>query len=274
MCADTHAITDADFSALASYMKDRFGINLDKKRTLVEGRLSRPMAVSGFDNFHDYLNDSLTDKTGKKVEELVVRLTTNYTYFMREEVHYAFLRDRALPEWTARIKDGDLRIWSAGCSSGEEAYTVAMTLDDYFGSRKAAWDSTVLATDISLSVLEKGRRGVYPVSHLEYVNDVWRKKFFVERGDACGVTDALRKEVVFSQFNLMQDFTRFRKRFHVIFCRNVMIYFDAPTKAALADKFQKVLEPGGYLFIGLSETLSGIYDGLRQISPSIYKKGG
>lgn len=266
-------ISDADFLRLRVFMKERFGINLEKKRTLIEGRLERPAAQAGFNNLHDYLEVALNDKSGKKIDELVVRLTTNYTYFMREETHYKFMRQVALPEWTGKLREHDLRIWSAGCSSGEEAYTIAMTLDDYFGLNKGNWDTTVLATDISTQVLEKARRGIYPDAHLDKIDPQWKKKYFTSIGDGqWKVKDSLAKEVVFSPFNLMGEFDRFRRRFHIIFCRNVMIYFDNPTKAGLADRFFRALEPGGYLFIGLSETLSGIYDNFEQIAPSIYKK--
>lgn len=266
-------ITDADFHRLRTFMQDRFGINLEKKRALIEGRLGRPVVLAGFDNFHDFIEDALKDKSGKKIDDLVVKLTTNYTYFMREETHYKFMRQTALPEWTKKIRNYDLRIWSAGCSSGEEAYTTAMTLDEYFGAYKNEWDTTILATDISTQVLDAARRGIYSSAHLEHINPLWRKKYFTDIGsDQWQVKDFLAKEVVFSRFNLMGEFDRFKKRFHIIFCRNVMIYFDNPTKAALADRFFRVLEPGGYLFIGLSETLSGVYDNFTQISPSIYKK--
>jgi len=266
-------ISDDDFYNLRTFMKSRFGINLEKKRVLCEGRLRHPFSVSGFATFHEYLEDILSDQSGKKVEELVIRLTTNYTYFMREEEHYRFLTEVALPEWTEKIKDHDLRIWSAGCSSGEEPYTTAMVLDQYFGSRKSAWETTVLATDVSLSALNKAKAGIYPQGSLERIDPSWRKKYFDMLKDGnCKVKEILRKEVVFSQFNLMQEFTRFKKRFHIIFCRNVMIYFDNPTKAALAARFSGVLEQGGFLIIGQSETLSGIYGGLTQVYPSIYKK--
>ncbi|MDR0951707.1 MAG: protein-glutamate O-methyltransferase CheR [Oscillospiraceae bacterium] len=268
-----NGLHDEDFKLLYTYMKDRFGIDLEKKRALVEGRLSNSVAQSPFNNYHDFIADALDDRTGTKVDSLIIRLTTNYTYFMREETHYRFMRTTALPEWTKKIKNYDLRVWSAGCSSGEEAYTIAMTLDDYFGFNKPQWDCSVLATDISQSVLEKAKNGIYPSEHLAQINPAWRKKYFVPcGGDNWQIRDELRREVIFRTFNLMGDFGIFRRKFHIIFCRNVMIYFDKPTKAELAGKFFNALEPGGYLFIGMSETLSGIYDRFEQVQPSIYRK--
>lgn len=267
------SISESDFDRLRVYMQHRYGINLSKKRALVEGRLSKPVAQAGFDNYHDYLEDVFADASGKKANELVARLTTNYTYFMREEAHYKFMRQVALPEWSQKLSSRDLRTWSAGCSTGAEAYTAAMTIDSFFGANKSSWDTTILATDISLKVLSEARQGIYPASYMENIAPEWRKKYLIDIGnDQWKINDYLAKEVIFSQFNLMGEFDRFKKRFHIIFCRNVMIYFDNPTKSALVEKFFNVLEPGGYFFIGMSETLNGIFDRFTQVMPSIYKK--
>jgi chemotaxis protein methyltransferase CheR len=272
MTANTQ-LSDADFIRISTYMKKNFGINLELKRALIEGRLSSSVAQSPFDNFHDYIDDILNDPTGGKIDHLIVKLTTNYTYFMREETHYNFVRNTVLPEWTKKIRDHDLRTWSAGCSSGEEAYTLAMVLDEYFTFNKEAWDTSILASDISTSVLATAKQGIYPEGHIEQINQLWRKKYFQPLPDGkWQVRPELRKQVVFRRLNLMDNSWGFRRRFHLIFCRNVMIYFDRATKAQLADKFYNQLEPGGYLLIGLSETLSGIYDKFQSISPSIYRK--
>lgn len=267
-------IEDRDFHRLRAYMYDNFGINLEKKRTLIEGRLSNTIIQQGYTSFHDYIEDVVNDKSGAKVNEIVTRLTTNYTYFMREEAHYQFMLQTALPEWTNKIKNRDLRVWSAGCSSGEEAYTAAMVIHEFFGLSREGWDTTILATDISPKVLEIARAGVYPEAHLERLSEKWRRKYFKNIGpDQWKATDTLTREVVFAQFNLMSSFSRFRRKFHIIFCRNVMIYFDNPTKVALTKKFYDALEVGGYLFVGLSETLSGTNSDFTQIAPAIYRKG-
>jgi len=266
-------IEDQDFFKLRDFVKSQFGVNLEKKRTLIEGRLTNTIVQDGFDSFHDYLDDIFKDKSGAKINALMTKLTTNYTYFMREETHYRFMENVALPYWTSNLQNHDLRIWSAGCASGEEAYTTVMVLSEWFGIRKKGWDTTVLATDISTKVLEMAKRGVYPEEHFEHLPKAWKAKYFNKIGEEeYKVTDALAKEVVFTQFNLMGNFSRFKKKFHIIFCRNVMIYFDTPTKAALTKRFHDVLETGGYLFIGLSETLSGISGDFEQIAPAIYKR--
>lgn len=266
-------IEDRDFQRLRAYVQEHFGINLEKKRILVEGRLSNTVIQAGFDNFRDYLDDVFMDKSGEKIDALISKLTTNYTYFMREDTHYKFLMKNALVEWTNKIKDYDLRVWSAGCSSGEEAYTIAMVINEYFGASKMAWDTTVLATDISPKVLAAAKEGVYSQDQLNRLPQEWKEKYFMDIGSGLWkVKPALAKEVVFTRFNLMGSFNKFRKKFHIIFCRNVMIYFDGKTKTELAKKFYDILEQGGYLFVGLSETLSGLNSDFVQISPSIYKK--
>ena len=266
-------LDDKDFFALRDFVKTKFGVNLEKKRTLIEGRLTNSIVQSGFENFHDYLEDIYQDKSGAKIDGLMTKLTTNYTYFMREETHYRFMEEVALPYWTSTIRDRDLRVWSAGCASGEEAYTTAMVMSEWFGQKKREWDTTILATDISTKVLNMAARGVYPEEHFERLPSAWKSKYFTKIGDEdYKVTDALAKEVVFTHFNLMGEFSRFRKKFHIIFCRNVMIYFDTPTKSALVKRFHDVLEPGGYFFIGLSETLSGISGDFQQIAPAIYRR--
>ena len=266
-------IEDKDFFRLRDYIKSTFGVNLEKKRTLIEGRLSNYIIQEGFENFHDYVEDVFKDKTGGKINTLMTKLTTNYTYFYREDTHYKFMVDVALPYWTSHVSTKDLRIWSAGCASGEEAFTTAMVVNEWFGAKKAGWDTTILATDISLRVLEMAKRGVYPEEHFTHLPKGWKEKYFTKIGDEdWQVKPVLSKEVVFSQFNLMGEFNRFRKKFHIIFCRNVMIYFDTPTKAKLAKKYHDALEVGGWLFIGLSETLSGISGEFQQVAPSIYRR--
>jgi len=267
-------ISDNDFVRLHTYIKSNFGVNLEKKRTLVEGRLSNHVASQGFEGFHDYLEDVFADTTGTKINTLMTRLTTNYTYFMREKEHYDFLESVALPEWTSKLTSRDLRIWSAGCASGEEAYTTVMVLHEWFGSNRIKdWDTTLLATDISLKVLEMAKEGIYPEEHFERLPKAWKYKYFDKIGNGnYKIKPILRNGVSFGQFNLMGDFSRFKKKFHIIFCRNVMIYFDSPTKQILAKKYHDALEVGGYLFIGHSETLSGIQGDFKQVKPAIYQR--
>jgi chemotaxis protein methyltransferase CheR len=148
-----------------------------------------------------------------------------------------------------------------------------MVLHEWFGPKIREWDTTILATDISTRVLEMAKKGVYPEENFDHLQPSWKSKYFTKIGpEEYKIKDVLAKGVVFNKFNLMGNFSRFKKKFHIIFSRNVMIYFDPPTKAALAKRYHDALEVGGYLFIGLSETLSGISGDLQQVAPAIYRR--
>jgi chemotaxis protein methyltransferase CheR len=258
---------------LVRWVKDNYGVNLEQKATLVEGRLWNVIKQKGFTSLKDYFDYAVADKSGMEIKTLLTRLTTNYTYFMREDQHYAFLTGTALPNILPELKTKDLRIWSAGCSSGEEPYTTAMVLDDYFGANKSQWDSKILATDISPQVLAMADEAVYPEDRLKNLPAAWKSKYFTkEPGDQFRVKPAIKNEVIFRSFNLMEPFP-FRKPFHVIFCRNVMIYFDKPTRDALIERYYDALEPGGYLFIGMSETVDKNVTRFDFVRPSIYRRG-
>ena len=274
MDLEVRKVSQEDFLRLVKYMKDTYGINLAQKLSLVEGRLWNVIKKKGFGSLAEYFDFVVADKTGMEAKTLVTRLTTNYTYFMREDQHYKFLTGVALPEICPRLQPKDLRIWSAGCSSGEEPYTTAMVLDDYFGVNKGAWDCKVLATDISPQVLQMADEAVYPEDRLKNLPAEWKTKYFTkEPGDMFRVKPAVKDEVIFRSFNLMEPFP-FRKPFHVIFCRNVMIYLDKPTRDALIERYYDALVPGGYLFIGLSETVDKNITRFEFMKPSIYRRGG
>jgi chemotaxis protein methyltransferase CheR len=268
------SLTNEEFFTLTDYMKNNFGINLEKKRTLIEGRLTNYLVDRGFSNFSQYFDKLFCDHTEKEVTRLVSYLTTNYSYFLREWEHFEFLREKVLPGLKSRVPDHDLRIWSAGCSSGEEPYTIAMLLLDFFGNERGLWDMKVLATDISQKALETARRGIYTDDQMEKVPKQWRSKYFRE---SCPgqweVGKAVRDEVIFRAFNLMEDKFPFQRPFHVIFCRNVMIYFDKKTKMQLIRKFYDITEHGGFLFVGHSESLGRDETDWQYVMPSIFRKG-
>lgn len=261
-----------DFVKLVGYMQEKFGLNLEQQLNLVETRLEPMVRARGFSGFSAYLDFVINDKSMEESKALVTRLTTNYTYFMREVQHYQYLTGQVFPRLKTTLKDKDLRIWSAGCSSGEEAYTAAMVIDDSFGIDKQAWDTTILATDISPLVLQQGREGIYSGERLEKLNALWKTKYFtqIDKGHY-KITDKMKKEVVFRSFNLMDTFP-FRKKFHVIFCRNVMLYFKPQVCRELVKKFYDSLEPGGHLFVGLSETIDRDSSRFQYVQPSIYRK--
>jgi chemotaxis protein methyltransferase CheR len=171
------------------------------------------------------------------------------------------------------VQNRDIGIWSAGCSTGEEPYTIAMIIDEFFADDKKWWDTRILATDISGKVLEKAGLGIYSSESLSYVPVRWRNKYFRKHGENTYIIDdRIKKEIIFRKFNLMEDIYPLRRKFHVIFCRNVMIYFDKITKDRLVEKFYNFTEPGGYLFIGHSESLNRNESGYKYIMPAVYRK--
>lgn len=269
------SLTDQEFLSLTTFVKKKYGINLAKKRVLIEGRLSNMLRERGLTTFQQYMDILFKDTSGAEVTTLLNRITTNHSFFMREREHFDFLESNVLP-YLERIRSTqhDLRIWSAGCSAGQEAYTMAMAIDEYFGPNKPKWDTTILATDISMNVLEKAKKAVYAEENIRDIPEKWRSKYFTTLPDGnYQVCDKLRKEVVFRPLNLMEPF-QFRKPFDLIFCRNVMIYFDGPTKENLINKYYNVTANGGFLFIGHSEVINKETTHYRYIKPAIYQKGG
>ena len=269
----TLTLTEADFIRLSAYIKKNYGIDLSKKKQLITSRLSGPIRAQGFQTFTDYVNDIVSGRDPSAVTAMLNRLTTNYTYFLREEEHFRYLKETVLPNLArAHARDRILSIWSAGCSSGQEPYTISIYLKEYFGPKADLWDTRILATDISQKILTEASNASYSEESLSPLPESWRKKYFVRRGDGrFQAADSIRKNVIFRAFNLM-DPIRFRRKLDLIFCRNVMIYFDQPTKDALVRRFYDATVPGGYLFIGHSESLTKSSCPYRYLQPAIYRK--
>lgn len=267
-------ITDSEFIKLTDYIKNNYGIKIKKeKRSLLTGRLENVLLQKGFKSFTEYFDYVTSDKTGVAVTTLLNKITTNHTFFMREAEHFTFFRDEVLPMLAGTLKSKDLRIWSAGCSTGEEPYTLAMIIDEFFGKEKFFWDTKILATDISTDVLNKAKQGIYNNDKLNSLPPEWKLKYFKTYSDERSIIiDKIRNEVIFRRFNLMDGVFPFKKRFHVIFCRNVMIYFDEQAKWKLVSKFYDFMEHGGYLFIGHSESLNREYTKFKYVMPAVYKK--
>ncbi|MCL2056515.1 MAG: protein-glutamate O-methyltransferase CheR [Oscillospiraceae bacterium] len=264
---------DDEFKYLVSMVKSKYGINLQEKRVLLEGRLTNYITEKGFSEYMPYIKLLESDTTGREVTNFLNRVTTNHTYFMRESEHFDFFRDKALPSLEPRIRDRDFRIWCAASSTGEEPYTLAMILHDYFGGKKPPWDKRLLATDLSQKVLDQAIAGKYPAQSIEKIPERWKKKYFTKAGaDVVQVVESIRREITYRKFNLMDKIIA-KKPFHVIFCRNVMIYFDMPTKTDLVDRMYDVMAPGGYIFLGQTETIAKP-SRFNYVMPSVYQKGG
>lgn len=267
-------ITDDEFRLLANYIKRVSGIHLKpEKKTLLMGRLTSMVIELNMDTFMDFYEYLLKDKDGVLLSKVVDKITTNHTYFMRETEHFNYLQSDVLPYIKSSVKTRDLRFWCAASSTGEEPYTLAMILEDYFGKEMVKWDKKLLATDISLDVLNVAKEGIYLKDKVEALPKMWALNYF-EKIDKTSfqVTDTLRNQVIYRRFNLLEPIFPFKKKFHVIFCRNVMIYFDSKTKVDLIDKFYNALEYGGYLFIGHSESIDRNKTQFKYIKPAVYRK--
>ena len=265
-------ISDADFQRLVQFMHKNYGIDLSKKRQLITSRLSHSLKAKGYQDFKSFLEHLFSTKDPQDLELVLNKLTTNYTYFLREKDHFTYFKNTILPELEQRHKkDHVLSIWSAGCSSGEEPYTLSMYLKEYFGSQASQWDTRILATDISQQAMAKAKAAVYqPPADMP---QEWLRRYFTRNQanpDEYTVAPVIRDNVIFRTFNLM-DPIQFRLKFDVIFCRNVMIYFDQSTRDALVRRFYDALTPSGYLFISHSESL-GQSPLFRMVAPAIYRK--
>lgn len=270
-------ISDKEFKLIRSLVYERFGINLnDQKRSLVVGRLQKLLRSNGFPTFKHYYDHLRDDPTGQALNELINRITTNHTFFFRESAHFDFFRATALPEIVARVRrqnSRDLRIWCAGCSSGEEPYTLVMLMIEYFGNEYDMWDAGILATDISARALNKAATGIYTPEKLALLPSALKQRYLVNKGNSqWEIADRVKKEVTFRRFNLMDGTFPFKKPFHIIFCRNVMIYFDQPTRDTLVKKLYQNTALGGYLFIGHSESIRRGKIPYEYLMPAVYKK--
>ena len=266
------------FQQYAYLVHQRFGIQLPpEKKSLLESRLfkllNNHLGEPGFGDEEEFLRYLGNDASGRAMGLLAEAITTHHTFFMREADHFDFFGQQVLPYLAESIRDGDVRTWCAACSSGEESYTMAMVMAEFFALRGPGWETTLLATDLSKDILEVARSGIYEDAAVATLPDRWKAQFFHRLPDGrWQISDLLKQRVLYRQFNLMRTAFPFRKPFHVIFCRNVMIYFDAATRDALVRKFYDYLEPGGFLFVGHSEVVDRQSAPFQYVMPSVYRK--
>ena len=270
-------LTDKELGLISELVYRKFGIKLDeRKRALIIGRLQKILRQKGFSTFEQYYDYVNSDPSGQALITLIDRISTNHTFFYREQDHFDFFRSTVIPqmvEFLGRRKRKDLRIWCPGCSSGEEPYTLAMLLLDAFGAEIERWDPGILATDVAIGPLEKAIAGVYSDENVSHLPKPFRLKYFAKLKDGnWEVKERVKKLVLFRRLNLMRSDFPFKGKFQVIFCRNVMIYFDKPTRDILVRKYARYTEPGGYLFIGHSESLGRSNLSYRYIRPAVYRK--
>ncbi len=271
----TPRMKDADFKKFSSLIKGEFGIKMPpSKKTMLEARLQKRLRALGFNSHAEYC-DYLFSPGGfeRELTQLIDVVTTNTTDFFREPKHFELMLSTVLPDLSRR-NNRPIKIWSAGCSSGEEPYTIAMVLSE-FAERNQNVNFSVLATDISTDILRKAMNAVYPMSKVEVIPMALKKKYLLKSKDKTKglvrVAPELRKKVDFRRLNFMEPFP-FKDQKDIIFCRNVVIYFDRATQDKLFKKFCDRLHKGGYLFIGHSESISGMNLPVRQIAPTVYQK--
>jgi len=272
-----YELRNIDFEKISRLVYKQSGINLHKgKKELVKARLGKRLREGKFGSFKDYYRYVTTEKGINELVVMIDSISTNLTSFFREETHFHRLR-KVMPEMVKAAGNGrcvpNLRIWSAGCSTGEEPYSLAITLREIADGRKV--DLRILATDISTKVLKTALAGVYPKERLGNISSLILIKYFqIGRNNWNGYYRAkneIKDIIKFRKFNLMGA-QPFNALFDVIFCRNVMIYFDKETQDGLVNKFYDSLKQGGYFFVGHSESLTGLTHRFKYVEPSVYRK--
>ncbi|MEC4091559.1 protein-glutamate O-methyltransferase CheR [Pseudoalteromonas rubra] len=264
-------MTDEDFSSISQRVYETCGIVLGPhKRDMVYSRLARRVRANGLTSFAEYLA-LLNEEPNTEFSHFINAITTNLTSFFRESHHFDFLHQQVIPELKIKHRtDKRIRIWSAGCSTGEEAYSIAMTIANAFPTD---WDVKVLATDLDSNVLHKGQEGVYNSASVTGLDSEHLKKWFMCSSDGTQykAKDVLRSRVFFKRLNLLEPWPM-KGPFDVIFCRNVLIYFDKETKDRLFDNYHQLLAEQGYLFIGHSETMGKEHLGFKNLGKTMYQK--
>ncbi len=279
LAEEAQNLTREDYELIRRLVYAKSGINLgESKVQLVRARLGKQVRTGGYKSFREYYRHVEEDQSGQMLCQLLDAISTNTTHLFREIRHFNLLRDivtRWADDRAWRSRHSSLRIWSAACSSGEEPYSIGMTVRDAL-ARHPGLDIKVLATDLSTRMLSVAKLGLFEAHRVGTVPADLRHRYFrkvVRDGQPMlQIAPEIRECVTFSQFNLMTPTFPFRHGFHVIFCRNVMIYFDRATQETLVNKLAGHLLPGGYLMIGHSESLNGIRQPLAYIEPTVYRK--
>jgi chemotaxis protein methyltransferase CheR len=272
-------LSDKTFSRFSSLIYDEVGIKLPSaKKIMLEARLNKRLKACGFGNFDDYA-DFVFSAEGREKElvSLIDVVTTNKTDFFREPVHFEYLVKVAIPSLIDSHETSfksPFKIWSAGCSTGEEPYTMSMVLSE-FAATRPGFQASILATDISTSVLAKAKNAIYSEDSVDTIPLNLKKKYLLKSKDrnkpTVRIAPQQRSMITFRRLNFMEEFGM-PEHMDVIFCRNVIIYFDKPTQERLLNRFYRQLVTGGYLFLGHSETISGLNVPLRPVASTVYRK--
>jgi chemotaxis protein methyltransferase CheR len=259
------------------YRHSSINLGPDKKE-LVASRIKKRLSATSTPDIEAYCNYLRGPTGAAEIQHLIDVISTNHTFFFREQSHFDALGSLIIPDLLARRRQARwprLRVWSAACSSGEEPYSISISLAEIMNDPSKRWDHEIEATDISHRILERAARGIYPDTTAAKVPAGIRSKYFqVGYGPQAGfqrVKPVIRERIHFRQLNLLEQSPPGSERFHIIFCRNVMIYFDPPTQERLVKRLRDHLVPGGYLIVGHSESLNGINHGLKSVGSAIYQ---
>ena len=259
-----------EFEQIRQLAYRTFGLDLKVgKEELVSARLRKLVRGGGFHSFQDYYRSIVQDRTGASLLAMIDALATNHTSFLREPDHFQFLRDRVIPGLGTR---DPIEVWSAACSTGEEVWTLAMVLNEALPHRRVR----ITASDISNKALSFAQRAVYPVERCRGVSAAWLSRYFAAEGRppvSYQIAPALRAQAAFRRLNLIESYS-WPHPFPIIFCRNVMIYFDRQTQERVIAGLSQHLEPGGYLFVGHAESLTRVSHSLEYVKPAVYRKPG
>lgn len=270
-------LTQPQFAKLSQFIYDQVGIKMPEvKKIMLESRLQKRLKALSITNFNDYIN-YLFSSQGQSLEmvHMLDVITTNKTDFFREPAHFEYLSELIIPEFTQKAGFKPLKIWSAGCSTGEEPYTLAMVLENEMEKGKIPGYS-IHATDISTQVLEKAVNAIYNISRMEFLPLDIKRKFFLKHKDpnikTVRIKPELRSKITFERLNFMDNSYVLPHTFDIVFCRNVIIYFERITQENVIRKLCDNIRPGGYLFLGHSESITSFNLPLKTIKPTVFRK--
>lgn len=271
-------MTDNDFNQLSQYITTHYGIKMPPaKRVMLQSRLHKRLRELNITSYQEYSKYIFSKEGTEEIIKMIDLVSTNKTDFYREPKHFDFLRETVLPEFAMRHGRGSkLKIWSAGCSSGEEAYTLAFVISDYLLENSNPFDYQIIGTDISTRILQKANDAIYPEKRVEPVPIETKRKYLLKSKNKDNklvrVVPALRAKTIFRRLNFMDDTYNVDNDFNIVFCRNVLIYFDRPSQERVINNLCSKLKKGGYFFLGHSESINGLDVPLVQLKPTIFLK--
>ncbi|MBO6005871.1 MAG: protein-glutamate O-methyltransferase [Paludibacteraceae bacterium] len=268
-------LSSKDFARLSDFIYSRYGIKMpEAKHIMLQSRLQKRLRALQIPDFSQYVDFVFSPAGVDEIVHMMDVVSTNKTDFFREAQHFDFLTQTVLPEIYEKERQPMIKVWSAGCSSGEEPYTLAMVISEYISKHRGC-DFSILGSDLSTIVLEKAVTAIYPEDRVDIIPLDLKKKYLLRSKDrtkpTVRIVPELRARTSFMRLNFMDEAYNAPSNFDIIFCRNVLIYFDRQTQEKVINKLCRHLRPGGYFFLGHSESVTGINVPLKQIMPTVFK---